>query len=195
MGMGSDVMAYQTDVVPISRPSRLRESRVAESEEAGDDVFRVERTRLIAYLSYQGFAPHVADEAATYALVEAWERSVYQDGRGRWLRTTATRAAYRVAKDSPATRLLEKGYRPPNAELDGTEVYRVVDRHDEIVKAMQSLPASQRSAMALLLLELTPKEIAKELRIPLRTVYGLLTKAREHLRSVILPATPKEGTK
>jgi DNA-directed RNA polymerase specialized sigma24 family protein len=193
--MGSDMVAYRTDVVPINRRSNHQQSRAAESEEASDDLFRVERARLIAYLSYQGFAPHVADEAAAYALVEAWEKDIHHDGRARWLRTTAKHAAYRLAKDAPAARLLERGYRPPNTDQDGTEVYRVVDRHDEIVKAMQSLPATQRSAMALLLLELTPKEIAEELRIPLRTIYGLLTKARTHLRSIILTAAPKEGTK
>lgn len=152
-----------------------------------DLAFRAEYSKVIAYLCYHGFDRHVAEEAAAEAMSEAWEKKIGPDRRAGWIRKAAKHAAGRLAKDrrDPQARLRDKGYRPPNADLNGTEAYRAIEQRNELVVAMRQLPEKQRSVMALYLFRSTHKEIADELGIPQRTVYDLLAKARAHLRSVL----------
>jgi RNA polymerase sigma factor (sigma-70 family) len=181
-------MAVRPDVVRVS----TREPNKA-MPDLSDLAFRAEYGKVIAYLCYQGFDRQVAEEAAADAMSEAWRARIGPDRRAGWIRTAAKRIAGRLAKDrrDPQARLRDKGYRPPNADLNGTEAYRAIEQEDELVVAMRQLPEKQRSVMALYLFRLTHKEIAEELGIPTRTVYDLLGKARTHLRSV-LEADAKE---
>jgi RNA polymerase sigma factor (sigma-70 family) len=150
--------------------------------------FRAGYSRIVAYLCYQGFDRHTAEEAATEAISEAWESGRRLKADAGWVRTAAKHHAVRKARDarwSPLVRLQAKGYQPPNADKDGTETYRALEQHDELVRAMQKLSKAQREAMALYLDGYTPAEIADELRMAERTVYQRLKKAREHLRTLI----------
>ncbi|MEU6149532.1 sigma-70 family RNA polymerase sigma factor [Actinosynnema sp. NPDC047251] len=156
--------------------------------------FRAEYGRVVAYLCYHGFARHIAEDAAAEAMAAAWEKKVKAGRRAGWVRVAAKRSAVRKVKDDPLRRLRAKGYLPPGAEDDGTHEYRAVEQHDELVAAMRSLPENQRAVMALFLDGLSPKEVAGRLRMPERTAYDLLKRARTHLRSVLV-TNEKEGTR
>lgn len=191
-----DTVAHRTDVVSINSRKRHQQSRTPDSEMYDSKLYYEELGQIMAFLSYLGFAPHIADEAAAFAVAEAWERNIAPPVvRDRWLRTTAKRAAIRLVKDNPAARLQSMGYKPANANQDGTEMYRFIEQHSELVHAMQSLPVKQRSVMALHVIGVEPKEISEELHIPLSTTYGLIDRARTHLRAIIIPVDPKEGSK
>jgi RNA polymerase sigma factor (sigma-70 family) len=189
-------MAPHTDVFSIGGSDTKSQSWRAMPEEDQskfDSWFRAERSEVMAYLCYEGFEWHIAEDAATEAMAEAWATGVASmPYRGGWIRKAAKHAAIRLVKDNPHVRLAAKGYKSPQTDWNGTERHRLIERHHELVNAIRQLPAKQRGVMALFLLELTPNEIAKELEIPQRTVHTLLAKARTRLQALIT-ANEKEA--
>jgi RNA polymerase sigma factor (sigma-70 family) len=172
---------------------------MADNHASPNDValFQTECSRVVAYLCYDGFDWHVAEESAAEAMEDAWERSIAPERRAGWIRIAAKRRALRKARNlrwNPLVRLQAKGYQSPSSGQDGTEMYRAVEQHDEIVVAMRQLTKKHRVVMMLYIDGFTPIEIAQELQMPSRTVYDRLGEARKHLRSLI-EANQKEETR
>lgn len=148
---------------------------------------RDEHPRIIAFLCHLGFSHHIADEAASEALEELyWSWFDVSSNRRMWVRTTAKRVAVRKAKaerGGPLNRLLDKGFRPQMEHDSG--LGEVVERHGGLVRAINSLPTSQREAFALHVDGFTAKEIAAALTIAERTAHHRIQRARATLRAVV----------
>ncbi|MEU0885292.1 sigma factor-like helix-turn-helix DNA-binding protein [Lentzea sp. NPDC005914] len=155
---------------------------------------RQEYPLIIAFLCHLGFSHHIADEAASEALEELyWSWFDVCTSRRMWVRTTAKRVAVRKAKaerGGPLNRLLDKGFRP-QLEHDDSGLGEVVERHGGLVRAINSLPTSQREAFALHVDGFTAKEIAAALAIAERTVHHRIQRARTTLRALVASGEEK----
>ncbi len=113
------------------------------------DDHRREHALLVSYLRYRGFREHIADEAASNALAEAWRKAISGKGRMSWLFKVAKRMASRETRHDPATRLAAKGYQPPDARSDGTEAFRAAERVIDLRTAMRELDEREQQVMTL----------------------------------------------
>ncbi|WP_158102899.1 RNA polymerase sigma factor [Lentzea kentuckyensis] len=151
-----------------------------------------EHASIVAWLCCLGFSHHIAEEAAHEALEQLyWSWLHVHTNKRMWVRTTAKRIATRHAKAERGllTKLVRNGFRPPSDHDSG--VGEVVERHGDLVQAVNSLPERQRVPFALHLEGFTAKEIAAELDIPERTAHHRISRARTTLRAMFAPGEEK----
>lgn len=133
---------------------------------------------------------HDAEDVVQDAFRSAWtSRGRYQHGRGdrAWLISILRR---RVADRHRRRRL--------RSVLSGESVYDIgvepVDPFDdqytdEMQQALMQLPAELREALLLVVVgELTHREAADELQVPLGTVLSRVSRARARMREALLSA-------
>lgn len=157
------------------------------------DDHRREHALLVSYLRYRGFREHIADEAASNALAEAWRKAISGEGRMSWLFKVAKRMASRETRHDPATRLAAKGYQPPDARSDGTEAFRAAERVIDLRTAMRELDEREQQVMTLHLHRCDTPTIARDLGLSQRTVNRVVASARDKLR-VLLNVEREEGS-
>lgn len=132
------------------------------------------------------------DERAAEAVQEVWLRVVRGIGRLRdcsRLRAWLFGIARRVVMD----RLREKYAEPPHVSLDDSDIAAAEDSPDVIEaidlmrKELAQLPVAEREVLALFYLrELSLKELADVLAVPIGTVKSRLFRARHALRQQLL---------
>jgi RNA polymerase sigma factor (sigma-70 family) len=151
-----------------------------------------EHTLLVAYLRYRGFRPHIADEAASNAISEAWRMQVVGERRIGWLFTVAKRIASRETKHDPAARLAEKQYRSPAEQSDGTESFAAAEVAIDLRSAMRELNEREQQVMTLSLDGRSTPQISANLGLAPRTVNRAVDSARKKLR-MLLGVKENEG--
>ncbi|ONI92249.1 hypothetical protein ALI144C_00055 [Actinosynnema sp. ALI-1.44] len=70
-------------------------THLLETEPSTADDHRRKHALVVAHLCYCGFRAHIADEAASNALTEAWPKDIRGDQRSACLFTMAKRMASR----------------------------------------------------------------------------------------------------
>lgn len=147
-----------------------------------EDFFASEYALVVSFLRKAGFDHQVADDSTQEAMVSAyrdWARITNPRG---WIRTAAHRVAVRKAAllRDELPQLVALGY-VPTAD-DGTERYRHFELHDELLRALASLPDRQRLVMVWHLDGFLVEEIARATGMKVSTVRSNLRHAREKLR-------------
>lgn len=149
--------------------------------DAYEEFNRNQYPRVVAFLIYQGFPHHIADEATQDAMVDAhrnWQKIT--SNPPMWVRTAAVRHAGRKVKSMRKTTSTADGEPEHGTEDDGLSA--VVERHGELAGLVNKLPDRLRTPFALHLDEFSAAEIAEHLGVPERTVYARLERARELLK-------------
>jgi RNA polymerase sigma-70 factor (ECF subfamily) len=127
----------------------------------------------------------LAEDLVQEALLQAWRgyRQFEPGSNARaWLFRILVNAFYsqsRKARSAPALQLLTPDMGTAGPNFDSLEVTQALDR----------LPADQRSALLLAVVEgFTCREIAEIMTIPIGTVMSRLARAREAMREALAPA-------
>jgi RNA polymerase sigma factor (sigma-70 family) len=163
----------------------LPRPRVATREPAIDfeGFFSENRERLFRALWLVARDRHEAEEVAQDAFLKVWERwdrvGRMDDAEGYLFRTAFNLHRNRRRRSLLALRRLVRTTPTP----DPTDA---VDDRDQVVRALGTLTARQRSAVVLTdLLELTSEEAARALGVRPSTVRVLAARARTALREEI----------
>ena len=140
---------------------------------AADDM--VQETCFVAWRNFDQFTPGTNGRAWLFAILMNVIKHEYRR-RARW----------RIDPQSPE--ILENCLAPirQNAEV-------LTDRH--LLRAIEGMPLHFRQVMLLAVVsELPYHEIAKALQIPIGPVMSRLSRARAHLRSVLMGSSGMQGT-
>jgi len=159
-----------------------------------EEFNREQYPQVVAFLIYQGFPHHIADEATQDAMVDAhrnWQK--IDRNPPMWVRTAAVRHAGRKVKSMRRTSSTAEQESEHGVEDEGLSA--VVERHGDLVGLVRKLPERLRTAFALHFDGFSVAEIGEHLRIPRRTVYARLERARELLKQDLFGAGQEGGNR
>ena len=147
-----------------------------------EEFFASEYGLVVSFLCKAGFDYQVADDSTQEAMVSAYRDWVKITNPRGWIRTAAHRVAVRKAAllRDELPQLVARGY-VPTAE-DGTERYRHVELHDELLRVLALLPDRQRLVMVWHMDGFSDEEISRTTGMKESTVRSNLRHAREKLR-------------
>lgn len=150
------------------------------------DLYAATYTRLVRVLTFAAGSQAEAEEVVQEAfarLIPRWSTISTYDDPEAWVRKVAFRLAFR--RRYRASRRVAR----PLGAHEGASEPPLSDRVD-IVRALNSLPETQRQAVALhYLADLPVAAVAIELGVPIGTVKSRLARARESLRPLLSEGT------
>ena len=169
---------------------------------AGDrNAFRtlVERHYRVVLWQCRGVLrrPEDAEDATQEVFLRAYNALGQYSGRGAfggWLRRLTVNHCLNRAQSAEArntSRAVSLDGLPdtfPTLSREGEPEAEILkfERHSQIAEALEQLPAQQRTALALRLLEgLTYDEIAAEMGVPVNSVRSWIHRGRERLRETL----------
>lgn len=138
-----------------------------------------------ALLPDRGAADDLVQDGLERAIGRWHQRRPDGDARS-WL--------FAIIHNLAVNRMRQAARRGPHVPLDGAEeaaaglppAQEQALRHRDLLRALQTLPAEQRSVVLLVSVEdLSYAEVAEVLRIPLGTVMSRLSRGRERLRQAM----------
>ncbi|PRY43439.1 RNA polymerase sigma factor [Umezawaea tangerina] len=181
-------------------PEPRRRRTIAEydrrTEREYEKFDRAERAALLAYLLYQGFAQHIAEESVNDAMLEVYANWLDVKSPRAWIRTVARRVAVRKAKADRRSLLDRfKYHRPPDVLAEDVVLSRILDLDSDLVDAIRRLPVQCRSVFILHVDDFSVREIAEVEGIPERTAYERLRVARKMLRAWVEESLKNEEGK
>ncbi|MEU4043399.1 RNA polymerase sigma factor [Streptomyces antibioticus] len=147
------------------------------------NFYRQNHSRVVAFLTYMGVDRPTAEEAAQEAFVQLSRRWTEIESPKSWLRTVSYRYALRNRHrdiEVPSSLIA------PELDSIHQDTY-LTEETERVVAAIRSLPPQQRAIMALTLDGYTPAEISKEIGVRAETVRSNLRKARQSLKTRLLP--------
>jgi RNA polymerase sigma factor (sigma-70 family) len=149
------------------------------------DFFDSEFLPVVSFLVLTGFDHHTAADATQDAMIDAFRCWSTIEKPAAWIRTAALRRARKRASfaRTEVLRLVKNGY--GTKRIDGTEAYRELEGHEELVEAMSHLGERQRQVIAFHYGGFAPEEIAGAMGMRPATVRSTLHQARKKLKSVL----------
>jgi RNA polymerase sigma factor (sigma-70 family) len=155
-----------------------------------DEFYRREIGPLVAFVRRAGFGWHQACDAAQEAMVRAYATWSELHQPRAWVRRTAYRhATSDAARTNESVKRAVVGGWTVSTHTD-PEVAILGYEHEQLLKALGSLPVQQRLVMAWTLDGFTNHEIARQLQMSTATVRSNLRHARNALKAVYLNRTP-----
>lgn len=144
---------------------------------------------VVGLLVALGAAPADAEEIAQEAFIKLllrWRTIGSYEDLGGWLRLVAARAL--ISHQRKQSRRREIDDTLPNLTEPHNEETDASDSRVSVRAAIETLPLSQRQVVILhYALDLSLKDIARTLRIPIGTVQSRLSRARGWLASALEP--------
>ena len=149
------------------------------------EFFRAYYRKITALLAGAGFSWEIADDSTAQAMLEAhrnWDRITYPRA---WVMSAARRAAVKEEKTrrTEVSTLTAKGY--GTDRRDGTEEYRNLELHDEVLEVLNHLEDKQREVFSLKILGCSDNEIANALDMDPQTVRSNIRHARTKLKKIL----------
>lgn len=152
--------------------------------EAYNELVRMYRVSVVNIVYRMCGDANLAEDSAQIAFLRAWEnlpRLVPGSSFCNWLYRIAVNVAVDIVRHEKQVISLDDEHIPVRSELPELEII-ANERHRKVRKAVTALPAASRSVLVLReYQELSYREIAEVLGIPIGTVMSRLSYARKLL--------------
>jgi RNA polymerase sigma-70 factor (ECF subfamily) len=149
------------------------------------EFFAADFPLLVGFLAKHGFETEVARDAASEAMLRAFQNWDSIDSPGAWVRQVGSRlAARQVARTRDGvSRAIRSDWACPD-EYAEDKLLVLLENSSLVVTVLKRLPERQRVVMVWLLDGFTHAEIAERLGVRQGTVRSTIRHARKRLRRI-----------